>query len=557
MAIQLRRGSRDARLDATKGAEKLKAGQPFYEKDYSMLYVGDGTTALNKLKPIAANKLLSSDVDSGDSVCVQVNGHESRVELQGSSIWADAYNDRLIMDGETLSGNIGWMDADEYKLKFTLGGDTYFEDHSGNQRIIFDNESSVTGTDSNKLIVMDDVTKKAHTYTETQTYQKGLTTSTINASGGSSGSLFLNAGSKMTLSTPGGTVDFSTLSGGSSLTFKNSNKTVTLPLTNTGSVVVANTAYGYYDYVLTGTGTAGVPEWRQKNYSKTILYTEKTGTVSKTEYSQLSDYSSFIRIQKDQSLVYCYPVSGVIAGRLTFKSLNGVYTVTFAPIASSTNTSTWTLTTNEAETIDRGITFTGKVVVENAPTFQAGAYFDNQNGSRSTKLLSGETTAEEAAEVYLPCIESYGSNPDSVTIPAYETAPSGHGYFLVSGSDDTRACKWRGLSYYNINFALYRSGSGSNAIYVSWGVVAPSGATSVQNLIADMTSDQDEKINIPTSTTSYTYGGKTYSLCYLYTDGTPSGTTIYNTDGTSFKFNNPSVDTIGSIAAEYRYFQRS
>ena len=108
------------------------------------------------------------------------------------------------------------------------------------------------------------------------------------------------------------------------------------------------------------------------------------------------------------------------------------------------------------------------------------------------------------------------------------------------------------MSYYNVNFAIRRSSS--TTVYISWGVVAKQGYTTVKALIQGITGSTTARLNVPTSVTNYTYNGTTYSLGYLSTNGTPSGTTCYNTNGTSFTpYHSSSTETIGSIAAEFKY----
>lgn len=63
MAIQFKRGSYSNKVAST---EILKAGQPFFEKTYKKLYIGDGSTQLKNLAAI-------NDTDT-NQVTIAMNG---------------------------------------------------------------------------------------------------------------------------------------------------------------------------------------------------------------------------------------------------------------------------------------------------------------------------------------------------------------------------------------------------------------------------------------------------------------------------------------------------
>lgn len=152
------------------------------------------------------------------------------------------------------------------------------------------------------------------------------------------------------------------------------------------------------------------------------------------------------------------------------------------------------------------------------------------------------TTSATAATNYGPSSISRISGNYGYTI----YLPSSGGTLALTSSVPPK------MSYYNVNFAIRRSSSVT--VYISWGVVAKQGYTTVKALIQGITGSTTARLNVPTSVSNYTYNGTTYSLGYLSTNGTPSGTTCYNTNGTSFTpYYSSSTETIGSIAAEFKY----
>lgn len=216
------------------------------------------------------------------------------------------------------------------------------------------------------------------------------------------------------------------------------------------------------------------------------------------------------------------------------------------------------VTTNTTQQIRAQKTFTVyQTFWEGMNVGVEGIDINNAAESAMTKLANkfwdGNHQLDYAATVNLPVVDSREAS--DVVMPA--TVDEGaKGDILVSNGGTGYPSVWKGLSYYNVNFAIKRSSS--VAVFVSWGVVAPSGYTTVKALIQGITNSTSSSVclNIPTSVSNYTYNGTTYSLGYLSTNGTPSGTTAYNTNGTSFTpYYSSSTETIGNIANEYKFFQ--
>ena len=187
------------------------------------------------------------------------------------------------------------------------------------------------------------------------------------------------------------------------------------------------------------------------------------------------------------------------------------------------------MTTNSPQTVYGAKTFTANA---------SNSYPHNQVSNDGILIQTSSTASTK-----------YGASSITRVSGSY-----GYTIYLPSGSG-TIALKSEippKMSYYNVNFAIRRSSS--ITVYISWGVVAKQGYSTVKDLIQGITGSTTAKLNVPTSVSNYTYSGTTYSLGYLSTNGTPSGTTCYNTNGTSFTpYYSSSSETIGSIANEFKY----